>query len=196
MIITKAQLIFTQNSEQITWQFVSCKMRMAASAKAEFYSAISRRHKSNIKMPCMMVVNFLCQRLRYRTLITEVTGVPPISPIPYCPNLCSIKFEVQQLSGSSLSTASMPSNVSKLATMAMVMATFQTSGLVGIPIAEIKESRKFADRLCPGKVTSVRSTAPAGALRKNVVDKNAHSTTNNGAGSTAVFYFLAAVTPI
>ena len=60
--------------------------------------------------------------------ITEVTGRPPknpqaILPIP-CANNSLFVFEAL-LSGSNLSTASMPSKVSKLATTAKVKTTIQ-----------------------------------------------------------------------
>ena len=90
----------------------------------------------NKKTPCNIAETLLLApeaTLAELRTITDVSGNPPINPLIILPIHCafsSLLVGVTLLSGSSLSTASMPRRVSKLATIARVSAAFQTSKFV------------------------------------------------------------------
>ena len=90
-------------------------------------------------MACMMTESFdLAPELIFAELLTmtDVNGKPPINPVVKFPTPCAISslFVFDSfLSGSILSMASIPNNVSKLATTANVIAIIQN---VLVPIFE------------------------------------------------------------
>ena len=90
---------------------------------------------TNKKIPCMMADNLLLapkDMLAELRTITCVTGKPPIKPDNMLPKpwaLSSWLVGVTRRKGSSLSVASTHNKVSKLATIAMTMATLYISML-------------------------------------------------------------------
>ena len=88
------------------------------------------------KIPCIMLDSFdFAPALTLAELrtITDVTGRPPNMPDTILPTPCafnSLLVGLMRFCGSILSTASMLSKVSRLATMASVMAVIQTCALV------------------------------------------------------------------
>ena len=87
-------------------------------------------------MPCIMADTLVlapAETLAELLTTTEVSGSPPINPDTIFPMPCAFSSRLAGdtlFKGSSLSTASMPNKVSRLATMARVIAVIHTSGLL------------------------------------------------------------------